>query len=577
MTPASGVFPFFTILSCLMVVAGVGSSGRLASSSAPKLEIVAGNDPTFSSIVPELDKRGTANVEYLRYTPQSYSVLATIGPYSFLLSLDTASADTWVVSSACRTASCRGLPAFSASIASPSFSPIADNNTIFHVAFADGTSADGFVARENLGVGGFMLNGQPFGLVNDTNVTLASGDTKSSGVLGLGFPRLSSISRTVPNSAPVIARLAQQGELSYPLFGLSLRKNNTGTLSLGAIDAGVVSNLSSIAWHDVAPFPTLPSDNSSVYLQWAIHLSAISVGGDRIQLNSTFPEIVGSQPLALLDLGTNGMFGPASDVVKVFSLIPSSRLVGDGQYAVPCETTANMSLIFGTRSYVLQPRDYIFARVEDPPNMCLAWPRAMAPSNDGLDWQLGTPFLRTVYSVFSYGINHKEPPKIGLYPLALAVDTPEVISTGLSSDPAVFPTTLPNFVLPTPTYTTPPYIFSPSSLLAVSVSAVSSAPGSSRSRTSSWAYSVPTLGQLQDNGLGASTYSPLVTRSSGALLPTDHVSFTVLTDSSGIQSTQLMPMQTAVLGGPEISRGQMLGVGVELWSIFSLLVVFSVS
>lgn len=36
------------------------------------------------------------------------------------------------------------------------------------------------------------------GLVNDTNATLASGDQEASGVLGLGFPRLSQIGKAVP-------------------------------------------------------------------------------------------------------------------------------------------------------------------------------------------------------------------------------------------------------------------------------------------------------------------------------------------------------------------------------------------
>jgi hypothetical protein len=94
---------------------------------------------------------------------RSYNALVSIGPYAFLLSLDTASSDTWVVSSDCRTASCRDLPVYSANLPSASFASVADNTTAFHVGFADGTSANGFVARETLSVGGFALSGQAFG------------------------------------------------------------------------------------------------------------------------------------------------------------------------------------------------------------------------------------------------------------------------------------------------------------------------------------------------------------------------------------------------------------------------------
>ncbi|KAG9093523.1 hypothetical protein FS749_014245 [Ceratobasidium sp. UAMH 11750] len=586
MTPVPGVFPLFRALfflwATLTIVVGLPDSEGLVRRDVPRVEIVArSGDGELGRA--KLGKRGNASVEYLRYTTQSYNALASIGPYSFLLSLDTASSDTWVISSACHSVSCRGLPTYSANLFSPSFTSVADNLTAFHVGFADGTSADGFVARENLGLGGFLLGGQVIGLVNDTNVTLASGDVKSSGVLALGFPRLSQIGRNVPGAVPAIARLAQQGDLSYPMFGLNLRKNDTGTLSLGAIDVDIVSNLSSIAWHNVAPFPTLPTDNSSVYLQWAIHMSGVSVGSQRVVINSTYPRIVGSQPLALLDLGTNGMFGPAASVANLFSLIPASRLVGDGQYAVPCDTTLNMNFTFGARNYTLRPHDYIFAPVEDPPNMCLAWPRATPPSSDGIDWQLGTPFLRTVYSVFSYGIDNKEPPKIGLYPLPQAAvdDTPEIVSYSLSAESATFATTLPNFVLPTLTYTTPPYLFSPSpspTLTSAQSSTTSTTLGSSisTSSTPTFIYSVPTLGQLEHSGLGASTYSPLITRSSGALLPTARVSFAVVTDSSGAMSTQPMAMQTAVLGGPEENSGHRLSGSGGLWAIVGLCVLMYV-
>src|ERR1700733_14094728 len=65
----------------------------------------------------------------------------------------------------------------------------------------------------------------------------------------------------------------------------------------------------------------------------------------------------------------------------------------------------------------------------------------------------------------SYGINTKEPPLIGLYALSAAnatIETPEAVSAFLSSESATLATTLPNFILSTPTYTTPLYTFNTS-------------------------------------------------------------------------------------------------------------------
>jgi hypothetical protein len=69
--------------------------------------------------------------------------------------------------------------------------------------------------------------------------------------MGLGFPRLSGISSSVvtncafgcketqtaakfpPQATPFFPSLAQKGVLDYPLFGLSLTNNASGSLSFG--------------------------------------------------------------------------------------------------------------------------------------------------------------------------------------------------------------------------------------------------------------------------------------------------------------------------------------------------------
>lgn len=56
--------------------------------------------------------------------------------------------------------------------------------------------ASGFVARETIQLANLTLTNQAFGLVNNSNVTLSD---QASGIMGLGFSRLSSISTSVPN------------------------------------------------------------------------------------------------------------------------------------------------------------------------------------------------------------------------------------------------------------------------------------------------------------------------------------------------------------------------------------------
>src|SRR5229473_3449490 len=74
----------------------------------------------------------------------------------------------------------------------------------------------------------------------------------------------------------------------------------------------------------------------------------------------------------------------------------------------------------------------------------------------------------------SYGIAGKELPLIGLYPrrsASAAPLSPASLSALFSSLTLTVPTTLPNYLVPTPTLTTPPYLFNssvPTSVIAMS-------------------------------------------------------------------------------------------------------------
>ncbi|KAI0787656.1 acid protease [Fomes fomentarius] len=467
---------------------------------------------------------------------QMYYALSTVGDVSLRLALDTASADLWVVSSDCKTGACN-LPKYPLSFESSTFVSVNSNSTPFDVHYADGTGAEGFVARESISIGNITVPNQAFGLAQDSNVTFSD---QVSGVLGLGFPRLSFISNTVVNATPFLATLAQNGLIDYPLFGVSLTRDSSGSLTFGAIDGSVVLNRSAIEWNEVVPFAPFISESghSASYLQWTVVLDSISVNGTALTLQPTYPEQTMNASLALIDVGTAGIFGPYQDVARIFSSISSARLVDDatGQYVVPCDTQDTIAFNFGGQDFILQPTDYIIGPASGNPNLCLAWPRANPPSSDGIDWQLGNPFLRTVYSIFNFGINSKEPPLIGFYPLSNATnltETPESVSAFLASVSATVPTTLPNHLVSTPTLSTPTYTFNDS---------VTATPGTT-----------------VKSGLATSTYSALLAsrhRNISAILtltPSPTVATLILTDTSGHTHTSVSTasQRSITLGVPE--------------------------
>lgn len=220
--------------------------------------------------------------------------------------------------------------------------------------------------------------------------------------------------------------------------------------------------------------PMAPEElESEVYLYWALQLSQVSVNGTGFSLKSSYAN-VGVPSIALLDVGTNGLYGPEADISTLFSKIKDARMVSAGQWAVPCDTKINLGFSFGQggRTIEIPPKDWIYAAVPES-SMCLAWPVAVQSTGDGMDWQLGTPFLRNTYTVFSYGIDGTQAPQIGFLPLIDKSNGTQPVSAANPSQ--TVQTKLPHVLLPAPNFPTPSYAFSTP---------------------------LPTLGQPQDLGLG---------------------------------------------------------------------------
>ncbi|KAJ3573645.1 hypothetical protein NP233_g2310 [Leucocoprinus birnbaumii] len=473
---------------------------------------------------------------------QSFYALIQAGGIDFRVVLDTGSSDLWILSSTCDTEQCKSQPRYPLTYQSPTFQSVNANATAFGASYADGTTVSGIVAIEKVELAGLAVVNQTFGLVSNSNVTLTD---EESGILGLGFPRLSTIpTQFVNNSKPFFANLAEQGLIDYPLFGLSLTRNLTGSLSLGAIDASIVISPQNISWNDVAQFsPVSVESNTSSYLHWAIPLTSFGVNGTHLVPLPSQASATGNVSLALFDVGTPGFYGPYADVTRLYDLIDGARLVDatNGQWVVPCDTNIPISLTFGSHEYVLQPSNYLIGPASGSPSSCFSWPRALPPSANGLDWQIGTTFLQTVYTVFSYGINTKEPPKIGLYPLnalPVAINTtetstplPQITTTTTFTPQTTIQANLPNSLLSTPTFTTPPYAFNTS---------------------------IPaTIGGIVRSGLATSTYSALLAHAqattgfNGSAVPTISPSPSVTTiTTDGITTTSVIATTDVHLGVP---------------------------
>lgn len=295
--------------------------------------------------------------------------------------------------------------------------------------------------------------------------------------------------------------------LSYPVFSLALANNSdayssanaNASITWGGVsseyvrsrnETGSLPTVDDVDWVQVVPFAhaiqadidttvnaTATLENEE-YLYWAVPLVGLSVNGTPLALEPTYNSSSTSveDSIALLDVGTNGIYAPQQDVIRIFEEIKDARQVSEGTWAVPCDTEMTMSFTVGNTEIVLQPSEWIDARVGNS-GMCLAWPRVAPSAGDGIDWQLGTPVLRKAVVVFSYGISGEQAPLIGLLRLPLSAEGTD--STGTTASQTASATTtsiqnasqilqhvtktigtaLPNVILPDPSYTTPAYIF----------------------------------------------------------------------------------------------------------------------
>ncbi|KAJ7637731.1 aspartic peptidase domain-containing protein [Mycena polygramma] len=549
----------FAFLTLSFVLLGAGARRVIPPSSSitlplhllPRAEL--SNASTVSGITPIA----------ISSDRQTYYTVLQIGDVYFRVALDSASSDLWIMGSTCMTSQCTAVPRYPLSYQSPTFGVVNNNGTLFKAGYADGTAASGFVARESVSLANMTLPDQVFAVVTDSNVTMLD---DVSGIMGLGFPRLSGIPSSVSNSTPFFPSLAQRGILDYPLFGLSLTRNTTGSLSLGAIDTSIVTNVSKVGWNKIVEFSPIGSEsNVSSYLHWVTPLAAFTVGSTRISPIPTYANATGNSPFnnrhSTAASGTSGIYGPYQDVERLFNQIDGSRLVDEGQWAIPCETVVQMSFTFGQQNYTLEPTDYLIGPASGNPKICLTWPRALSPSPDGIDWQFGGPFLRTVYSIFSYGINSKEAPRIGFYPLgnATATEDATAVAAFLSAASATVATTLPNSLLPTPVFSTPGYGFN-SSIKASTGGIVSSALATS------------TYSAIFGNKLAPGTSLPAIT-------PSPTITILTLTNAQGVVATSTSTLVAEITLG--VPPGYNSATSLHLPSIFLmvlwLLLWFSIS
>jgi len=170
-----------------------------------------------------------------------------------------------------------------------------------------------------------------------------------------------------------------------------------GSLTLGYTNSSLYT--SDIEYHNLNAYPP-----------WVIGLTEITVQGQSVAVPA------GSSANAMIDSGTELIYGPANVVANVYANIPGSQLIQNGEYQgyyqYPCDTSVDISLSFGGASWPISSTDFQWLTDIPSPGQCTGALAAQG-SDQPTAWIIGDVFLKTVYAVFRY-----EPPAVGFATLS---------------------------------------------------------------------------------------------------------------------------------------------------------------
>ncbi|CAG8741582.1 20056_t:CDS:2, partial [Dentiscutata erythropus] len=235
---------------------------------------------------------------------------------SFLVAIDTASADLWVPCVDCNNCNHKRLYDYSQS------STIQYNDDDFSITYVDGSSSNGWMEVDNLQVGYMSITSQLFAIIYSISAAFQS--DVIDGILGLGYDSLA----VYPGTQTPLTNMYNQGLISKRIFSVQLRpaRNKTaygGIFVFGGIDSTLYKG--SITYTPV----TLKSF-------WKIGIDAVEYGGKAIATYSrTKQQAIVDTATALLIMGKSVVTTLHTNMKGKYDSISKT-------WQVPCNLNSNV-------------------------------------------------------------------------------------------------------------------------------------------------------------------------------------------------------------------------------------------
>lgn len=330
----------------------------------------------------ESNNNGTARIQLCNVKNYFYLGHIRLGfpPQTLWMEFDTGSATTWVMTSLCKSPSCKSAQRFDPR-ESITFVPIRET---FNFTYGAGDSVSGIHAKDFMCIGQLCLANQSIGAAVQVNQQNMIAD----GLIGLAYPSLSIL------GSPLIANL--KPKLLEPLFAVWLQRNAFKVSNGGEITFGYTN-----PDRYTGEFTYIPVTNESY---WTIKMDSV------VQtLPTGNSEIVACARgcKAIVDTATSFILGANNETAKMLEnwdrmgLIQKDRW---GDYYADCNQLTKLpklAFVFNNQRFEIKPEDYTFA--ENPKFPCK---RQVAIEGDIPDldfWVLGGSFLGPYYTVFDFG------------------------------------------------------------------------------------------------------------------------------------------------------------------------------
>ena len=370
---------------------------------------------------------GVYSLTSVTYAVGQTNLLAKIelGAESFQALLDTGSSDTWIVGKGfqCCDKTTGSLQPESACMYGPTYTPSPTfksiQNETFYESYGDNSSFLGSFGNETVTFAGFPIYDQQVAIVKSA---CDVSDGVSSGLIGLGFPALTSAyasnSTTIGNETivynPILTNLFSKGEIA-PVFSLAIERSSdySGGVAGGFFAIGGLPPVRSSPNFASAPFQLVTVDQDNTPLkkpQYTFY--TITVTGFRYErseeTNWTHPNFPSPlSPLSnsshlqvLVDSGstlTSLPTGIANAVNALFD--PPAVYDGDsGSYVVNCSAKApEFGVQIGGLTFFINEEDLIGAGLGD--GTCSS---TITDAGSSMSI-LGLGFLKNVLAVFDIG------------------------------------------------------------------------------------------------------------------------------------------------------------------------------